>query len=160
VKRLALGLSVLALVAGCGSDGGSGSGNDELTVELGEQHGSTQSGEAVLTRIDDSSTHVVLSIDGGGGGGTPQPAHIHKGSCTRLDPTPAYALEDVFDGESSTHVNVSLDELRDGDYAINVHKSAAALRIYVACGDIGSASGGMQTETDAETETDSGGYGY
>jgi hypothetical protein len=158
VKRLALGLSVLALVAGCGSDGGSGSGNDELTVELGEQNGSTQSGEAVLTRIDDSSTHVVLSIDGGGG--APQPAHIHKGSCAQLDPQPEYGLENVVDGESSTHVNVSLDELRDGEYAINVHKSAAALRIYVACGDIGSASGGMQTETDAETETDSGGYGY
>jgi hypothetical protein len=159
VKRLALGLTALVLLAGCGSDSGSGSGNgnDELTVELGEQNGSTQSGEAVLTRIDDSSTHVVLSIDGGD---TPQPAHIHKGSCAQLDPTPAHALEDVVGGESSTHVNVSLDELRDGDFAINVHKSAAALRIYVACGDIGSASGSMQTETEAETETDSGGYGY
>jgi hypothetical protein len=159
VKRIALGLATLALLAGCGSDGGNGggSGGDELTVQLGEQNGSMQSGEAVLTRIDDSSTHVVLSIDGGGD--TPQPAHIHKGSCAQLDPQPEYGLENVVDGESSTHVNVSLDELRDGDYAINVHKSADALRIYVACGDIGS-GGSMQTETDAETETDSDGYGY
>ena len=51
-------------------------------------------------------------------------------------------------------MNVPLDELRDGEFAINVHKSAAALRIYVACGDIGSGAGGTQTETD------SGGYGY
>ena len=156
MKRLALGLSVLALLAGCGSDGGSGSGSDELTVSLGEQNGSTQSGEAVLTRIDDSSTHFVLTISSAGD--TPQPAHIHKGSCSELDPEPAYPLEDVVDGESSTHVNVSLDELRDGDYAINVHKSTAALRIYVACGDIGSGSGG--TDTGSDTETDSGGYGY
>jgi hypothetical protein len=157
VKRLAPGLIALALLAGCGSDGGSGGGDDELTVPLSEQSGSTHSGEAVLTRVDDSSTHVVLTL--GSGDDTPQPAHIHKGSCADLDPTPAYPLENVVGGESSTHVNVSLDELRDGEYAINVHKSADALRIYVACGDIDSA-GGMQTETDAETETDSGGYGY
>ena len=151
MKRLALGLSLVALLAGCGSDGGS----NEMTVSLGEQNGSTQSGEATLTRVDDSTTHVVLSI--GGGGSTPQPAHIHKGSCAQLDPTPEYPLEDVVDGESSTHVNVSLDELRDGEFAINVHKSAAALQTYVACGDIGSgAAGGTET---GNTETDSG-YGY
>ena len=146
MKRLALGLSIVALLAGCGSDGGS----DEITVSLGEQNGSTQSGEATLTRVDDSTTHVVLSI--GGGGNTPQPAHIHKGSCAQLDPTPTYPLEDVVDGESSTHVNVSLDELRDGEFAINVHKSAAALQTYVACGDIGSgAASGTET---GNTETD------
>lgn len=154
MKRLALGLSVLALLAGCGSDGG---GSNEVTVSLGEQNGSTQSGEAVLTRIDDSTTHVVLSISSGGD--MPQPAHIHKGSCANLDPTPAYPLENVVDGESSTHVNVSLDELRDGDYAINVHKSAAALSVYVACGDVGSGAAGG-TDTGSETETDEGGYGY
>ena len=152
MKRLALGLSVLALLAGCGSDGGGGSSN-ELTVSLEEQNGSKQSGEAVLTRIDDSSTHVVLSLDGGGT--TPQPAHIHKGSCANLDPTPEYPLENVVNGESSTHVNVSLDELRDGEYAINVHKSADALNIYVACGDVGSGAAGG-----TDTETDEGGYGY
>ena len=156
MKRLALGLLVIALLAGCGSDDGS---SNAMTVSLGEQNGSTQSGEAVLTRVDDSTTHVVLSI--GNGGDTPQPAHIHKGSCAQLDPQPEYALEDVVDGESSTHVDASLDELRDGEFAINVHKSADELPVYVACGDLGSAAaGGMQTETDSETETDSGGYGY
>lgn len=154
MKRLALGLSVLALLAGCGSDnGGSGGSGDELTVPLGEQNSSTQSGDAVLTRIDDSTTHVVLNI--GNGGTTPQPAHIHKGSCANLDPTPEYPLENVVNGESSTHVNVSLDDLRDGEFAINVHKSADALNVYVACGDIGAAGA-----TDTDTETDEGGYGY
>jgi hypothetical protein len=155
VKRLALGLSALALLAGCGSDGGgsgSGSGSDELTVSLAEQSGSAQSGEAVLTAVDDSTTRVEISL--GGGGETPQPAHIHKGSCANLNPEPEHALEDVVAGESSTEVNVSLDELRDGEFAINVHESATALQTYVACGDIGSSTG-ME-----ETETDSGGYEY
>lgn len=150
MKRLAVRLSFVALLTGCGSDGGS----DELTVSLGEQNGSMQSGEAVLTRVDDSTTRVELSI--GSGGDTPQPAHIHKGSCAQLDPQPEYGLEDVVAGESETNVDVSLDELRDGQFAINVHKSAAALEIYVACGDLGSAPAGAETDT----ETGSGGYGY
>jgi hypothetical protein len=151
MTRLVLGLSVLVLLAGCGSDGGSG----EMTVSMGEQNGSTQSGEATLTAVGDSTTHVVISI--GSGGETPQPAHIHKGSCAELDPTPEHPLENVVDGESSTHLNVSLDELRDGEFAINVHKSAAELKTYVACGDIGSAAAGTTTETGEE---DSDGYGY
>jgi hypothetical protein len=155
VSRLALGLLLVVLLVGCGSDGG---GSDELTVSLGEQNGSAQSGEAVLTAVDDSSTHVELSI--AGGGDTPEPAHIHKGTCAELDPQPAYGLDDVVAGESSTHVNVSLDELRDGDFAINVHESAAAPQTYIACGDIGSAAPAAESETDGETETNSGGYGY
>jgi hypothetical protein len=151
VKPLAIGFAALALLAGCGSDG---SGSDELTVSLAEQSGSTQSGEAVLTAVDDSTTRVELSI--GNGGDTPQPAHIHKGTCANLDPQPEHALEDVVAGESSTDVNVALDELRNGEFAINVHKSADALQIYVACGDIASGAGSTETET----ETDSGGYGY
>lgn len=151
MNRLALSLSLLVLLTACGSDGGS----NEMTVSLGEQNGSTQSGEATLTAVDDSTTHVVISI--GSGGETPQPAHIHKGSCDQLDPQPEHPLEDVVDGQSSTHLNVSLDELRDGEFAINVHKSAAALETYVACGDIGSgAADGTET---GNTETDSG-YGY
>jgi hypothetical protein len=151
VKRIGIALSALALLAGCGSDGGA---SNELSVSLAEQNGSTQSGDATLTAVDDSTTRVEISI--GNGGDTPQPAHIHKGSCANLDPQPEYALEDVVAGESSTSVNVPLDELRDGDFAINVHKSAAALQVYVACGDIGSAAGGTTTETGEE---DSGGYG-
>ena len=112
-----------------------------------------QSGEAILTSVDDSTTRVELTI--GAGGNTPQPAHIHRGSCANLDPQPAYALDDVVGGESSTSVNVSLDELRDGEFAVNVHKSAAEAQIYVACGDIGSAAGGTTTETGEEDS----GYG-
>ena len=147
MRSLALILAASAVLTSCGGDGGS----EPLTVSLAEQSGSTQSGEAILTAVDDSTTRVEISI--GSGGDTPQPAHIHKGSCENLDPQPEYALDDVVAGESSTEVKASLDELRDGEFAINLHESAAALRIYVACGDIGSGAAGTDT---GETNP----YGY
>jgi hypothetical protein len=141
---------VLALFAGCGSDNGS-SGSEEATVDLSEQNGSGESGTATLTAEGDNKTKVVISLDGAPAG-TPQPAHIHEGSCANLDPTPKYGLENVVDGKSTTEVDEPLDELRAEDYAINVHKSGTDLKTYVACGDIGS-GGGTNTDTDT-------GYGY
>lgn len=40
---------------------------------------------------------------------------------------------------SFTTVDLSLDELIDGDYAINAHLSAGAIETYIACGTIGGA---------------------
>jgi hypothetical protein len=142
VKRLVLGLTTLALLAGCGGGGG-----DEATVSLAEQNGSGQSGEVILTKVDDSTTRVEVSITAPPAD-DPQPAHIHKGSCEDLDPNPAYGLENVVDGSSSSEVEVSLDELTDGAFAVNVHKSGDELDVYVACGDIGSGAGGTETGSD------------
>ena len=142
MRNLALIVGALALLAGCGSGNG-----DEATVSLAEQNGSGQPGEVVLSRVDDSTTRVEISI-GSPPGNDPQPAHIHKGSCEDLDPNPAYGLENVVDGSSSSEVEVSLDELRDGAFAVNVHKSAAEVDVYVACGNIGSAAAGTNTDSD------------
>ena len=119
-------------------------------IDLSEQNSSGESGTATLT-ADGGKTKVVISLDGAPSG-TPQPAHIHKGSCEDLDPTPAYGLENVMDGKSTTEVDEPLDDLRGEDYAINVHKSGTDLKTYVACGDIGS-GGGTNTDTNS-------GYGY
>jgi hypothetical protein len=151
VKHLALAVLAVALIAGCGSNGDSGS--SETTVDLSAQNGSHESGTATLTAEGDK-TKVVISLDHAPM--SAQPAHIHKGSCADLDPNPAYGLENVVDGKSTTEVDEPLDELRNEDYAINVHKSVAELKTYVACGDIGSGSG---SGSDTGTETD-GGYGY
>src|SRR5262249_13183082 len=86
-------------------------------------------------------TKVELSIKPAAGG-TPQPAHIHEGSCSKLDPKPKYGLENVVDGKSSTTVPVKLEDLAKGKYAINVHKSAQDLKTYVSCGDIHVKGGG------------------
>jgi chemotaxis response regulator CheB len=129
---------VLALLAGCGSGGKSGGGSEEVTVTLAEQNGSAESGTATLTKEGDR-TKVVLDLQNPSAtmASPPQPAHIHKGSCAKLDPTPAYALADVKDGASTSTVDAKLDDLRNGAFAINVHKSAADIKTYVACGDIG-----------------------
>ena len=137
MKYLALPALALALLAGCGGDNGGGS--NEATVDLSEQSTSGESGTATLT-ADGDKTKVVISLDNVPSG-VPQPAHIHKGSCDKLDPTPAYGLENVVDGKSTSEVDEPLDELRGEDYAINVHKSGTDLKTYVACGDIGSGSG-------------------
>ncbi len=149
VKYLVLAVLALGLLAGCGSSNGGGS--NEATVDLTEQNGSGESGTATLT-ADGKKTKVVISLDHAPSG-TPQPAHIHKGSCKNLDPNPALGLQNVVAGKSTTAVNEPLDDLRKEDYAINVHKSGADLKTYVACGDIGSGSGGSSTDT-------GGGNGY
>jgi hypothetical protein len=133
-------LAALTL-AGCGgSNGGSGSSEKSATVTLSEQNGSGESGTAELTAIGDK-TRVVVDLKGEAAGGS-QPAHIHKGSCDKLDPTPAYALPNVMSGKSETTVAVPLKDLQEQAYAINVHKSVTDLKTYVACGDIGQADGG------------------
>jgi hypothetical protein len=82
-----------------------------------------------------------------------RPIHIHAGTCANLETSPRYNLTDLttpdalVDGfpdatvaESSfTVVNVSLDELLEGDYAINAHPSREEMRPFVACGEIGGA---------------------
>jgi CHRD domain-containing protein len=129
-------LMILLLAAGCGG-GGSNSGSNETTVTLGEQNGSGESGTATLTKEGDK-TKVVVDLQGASSMTAAQPAHIHKGTCAKLNPVPEYPLSNVQSGKSTTTVNESLDELKKEAYAINVHKSAADLKTYVACGDIGS----------------------
>lgn len=107
---------------------------NKLVVDLAGQNDSGQSGTATLTDVDGKTT-VLLSLTGGGFT-SPQPAHIHMGGC----PTPGavtYPLTNVVNGESTTVLDVSLSDLETkGPFAINVHKSAADVKIYTACGDI------------------------
>ena len=136
-------VGLLALVAtGCGSESNS-SGSSTMTVDLNEQSASGESGSATLT-AEGNKTKVVIDLQGNS---SAQPAHIHKGSCADLDATPEYALADVKGGTSTSTVDAKLDDLRDGAFAINVHKSADEIETYVACGNVGegdgSGTGGM-----------------
>jgi hypothetical protein len=79
------------------------------------------------------------------------PAHIHAGSCAELGEVvsplenvaiPAGAVREGAEAAhpvkiSQTHVDMPLQELIDGGYAINVHQSAEEIDVYIACGDIG-----------------------
>src|SRR5262245_55516464 len=105
---------------------------DSLKVMMEPQSGSSESGTATLTK-DGANTKVVVNLTGATG---QQPAHIHKGTCSNLDPKPTYPLSPVANGKSETVVKASLDDLETGGYAINVHKSAQDVKTYVSCGEI------------------------
>lgn len=121
---------------------------ETVTVNMMEENGSGQSGTATLTMQGDM---LMVMVNISGGSSTPQPAHIHRGTCANLDPKPAYPLTSVVNGMSETSVAVSLTELVNGEYAINVHKSGPEAAVYVSCGDIpnmftqGGAAGGGTT---------------
>jgi hypothetical protein len=106
---------------------------ESITVDLAEQNGSGESGTATLT-ADGESTTVSLELTGGPAG-TPQPAHIHTGTCAALGDV-TFPLTNVEDGQSETTVNAPLSELMGADYAINVHESEPQIQNYVSCGDI------------------------
>ena len=110
---------------------------DAASTKLAPHNNSGESGTATLTKAGDSQTKVVLDVKGAPSG-VSQPVHIHKGTCDKLDPKPAYPLSPLVNGKSETTVNTSLDSLEKGGYAINGHKSAQEASTYVFCGAIGS----------------------
>lgn len=140
----AIAVILVLLGAGCGGSTSSDSGSSDLVIEvpLEAQNGSAESGNATLTAVGDQ-TRVVLDIQSRSG--TPvaprQPAHIHKGSCEEVDPTPAYGLNDVKAGKSTSTVDVKLDDLINETVVINVHVSAENVERHVACGIISAGDG-------------------
>jgi LPXTG-motif cell wall-anchored protein len=106
-----------------------------VRVTLIDENGSGEDGSAQLTDQGDGTTKVELLMLNAPEGAE-QPAHIHKGTCTTLDPKPAYPLETIKEGKSTTTVKVTLADLAKEKYAINVHKSAAEASVYVSCGNL------------------------
>lgn len=107
--------------------------DDPVDVEMGELNDSGLSGSASLEAAGDE-TVVSVDLDGATGD---HPSHIHEGTCDTLNPAPLYTLTDVdADGISETTVPVSLDELLESEYAINIHLSVDDIATYVSCGDI------------------------
>src|ERR671924_142166 len=86
----------------------------DTTVKLEAQNNSGESGTATLTP-EGNSTKVVLDVPGASG---TQPTHIHKGTCAKLDPKPAFPLSPVVNGKSETTVKASVKDLTAGGYAI------------------------------------------
>lgn len=107
---------------------------EQVTITLKEQNNSGQSGTAVLRAVGDQ-TEVTIRLTPGPAG-VDQPAHIHEGTCANLNPRPLFPLTPIRDGQSTTTVNVKLVDLLARPFAINVHKSAQEIAVYVACGEI------------------------
>jgi hypothetical protein len=105
-----------------------------VTVNLSPQNASGEKGTVTFTPEGDK-TQVVIKL-AGAPSGVPQPAHIHDGSCAKLDPKPRVPLQNVVDGNSTTTLDMKIDDIVSKGGAINVHKSAAEAKTYVACGDL------------------------
>jgi hypothetical protein len=130
IAVLTLAVSIAALAACGGDDDG---GGDPISVSLSPTGDASQFGTATLTPEGDQ-TRVVIRIDSPVSDS--QPAHIHEGTCDNLTAEPAYGLPNVTGGRSESTVDVSLDDLTSGTYAINLHMSNEDLATYTSCGNI------------------------
>lgn len=110
-----------------------------VTVTLMEQNRSGEKGTATLTDLGNGKIRVEVEVTGAPAD-VPQPLHIHEGTCATLNPKPKYPLTAAVNGKSVTEIEVTLAELQSKNYAINGHKSAAEIPVYVFCGDIPLAS--------------------
>jgi hypothetical protein len=94
------------------------------------------SGETGTATLYDGAKGLIVKLRMSGSE-VDQPAHIHKGTCDKLDPKPTYPLKTVHDGVSETTIEgVTIAQLEKSPYAINVHKSTKELPVYVSCGNL------------------------
>ncbi|GAC1538503.1 MAG: hypothetical protein NVS2B17_12510 [Candidatus Velthaea sp.] len=103
--------------------------------KISPQNNSGESATATLLQEGNGTLLVIVRTRNGGE--DPQPIHIHKGTCEKLDPKPLYPLTAVIEGKSQTKLkDVKLADLEGGAYAINIHKSTKDIGTYVACGNL------------------------
>jgi Cu/Zn superoxide dismutase len=130
MKRL---LPVVAAASVLLAAGGSALAQDApVTVKLGAQNGSGETGTATFTP-QGNKTQVVLQLTGAPA--EAQPAHIHEGTCAKLNPAPKIPLQNVVNRKSTTVLDMPMKQVMAGG-AVNVHKSAQDVKTYVACGDL------------------------
>ena len=121
---------------------------------------------------------VATPAAGDQAGEAPHPAHIHTGTCDTLGDV-VYPLNEVAApemaadiastpvaspvadsggvvAESTTIVEVSLDDIISGGHAINVHESMENVQNYIACGDVTGSAVGGQLSIDLNELNDSG----
>ena len=104
-------------------------------INMGAQSGSKQTGTAQLKGAP-GGVWVKVSVLNEPKGAS-EPAHVHQGTCAKLNPAPWKPLSNVVNGTSITTVKgISIDDLKKAHYAINVHKSLKELKVYVSCGDL------------------------
>jgi hypothetical protein len=133
VAAVSAGAALIAGLAGCGGGSEAGAGAANLSLRLPEQNSSGQDGTARFTSLDGGRTRVTLELTNPPD--VPQPAHVHSGTCDDLG-NPVVALTSVEGGTSETEVEMSLEELEQGDLVIHAHKSEAEYDVSVACAPI------------------------
>lgn len=130
-----LRMGALALAAAAMTPACAFAAPQSLTIPMKALNDSGENGTAVLTQEDDG-VRVVVTLKNAPAD-TPQPTHIHIGTCGSINKAPEYALVNTVDGKGSSVVKgVKLSDLTAAKYAVNVHKSGDDLGTYVSCGDI------------------------
>jgi plastocyanin len=106
---------------------------DTLTIDLGEENESGQSGSALLTPRGED-TEVWLSLSDGAMESSA--VHIHSGQCGDTLGGVEHPLTNIENGTSGTLLEgVALASLLTGGFAINSH-NAQDSNIYTACGNL------------------------
>lgn len=109
-------------------------GAPQLELTFDELNDSGIDGTATLYDLGDDGTLIAIEI---AGGGDAHPAHIHEGTCGASEPEPYESLATVEEsGESLSLVDVSLTDLIEGDYTVDLHLSPSELGTLIACADI------------------------
>jgi hypothetical protein len=103
-----------------------------VKLVLSAQNNSGESGSATIYDVN-GKAKVIITITGAPTNAI-QPDHVHFGSCAQLGNV-RYPLTNVGNGTFITILPVSLAELTSMPFAINAHKSATEIGVYVACGD-------------------------
>ena len=125
----------LAVAASLGVAGVASAKMTPTQFKISPQNSSGESATATL--LQEGSGVLLVTVRTRNGGEDPQPIHIHKGTCEKLDPKPLYPLTAVINGKSETKLkDVKLADLESGAYAINIHKSTKDVGTYVACGNL------------------------
>ncbi len=120
---------------------------EPIKFNLEAENNSGETGTATLTDLGNGKTMVLVEINGEPDGAA-QPMHIHQGQCGPTLGKVVFPLTDLQNGKSTTTVDAALETLTTGGFAINGHKSAQEISVYVFCGNIPS-SDAMMMQSDA-----------
>jgi hypothetical protein len=128
------------------------------SLPLGDYSGIGVTGTVSLVAVDASTTKVTIQLDGSAVTGG-HIAHLHRGTCDTLQNEGTIYLATVgADGVSSTTVNIPLDDLLNDGWSVNVHLSETDWDVWMVCGYLGNATGGMTGSTSV-TPAPGGGKG-
>jgi hypothetical protein len=123
---------------------------EPVKIILDAENASGETGTATLTDLGNGKTMVDVAIAGEPDGAS-QPMHIHEGQCGPTLGKVIFPLTNLEKGKSSTTIDAALDTLMTGGFAINGHKSAQEITVYVFCGNIPESDAMMMAH---ETATD------
>lgn len=128
--RMAFAAATIAAIA-CAAAGAYPS---TLKLNLYAQNRPGETGTALLQQVP-GGVEIVITMAGGQNG--TQAAHIHTGTCAKLNPVPKYTLTNIVHGSSATTISgINVGDLLQGSYVIDVHESSADIERYVACAAI------------------------